>query len=187
MTPLSEQLAELSVRAKSVEDTMASAEKEAHDKIEVRKEQARAAASYATEKVDRELKSAENSAARNWDAVRAKVSADIASLKANIARAKHEHDVKRAENRANRLEWEASFAIDLCHRVHRTGKAGPSRCGRRPGRRPRSQASITRRSPITLRVRELAYLRPTGKHFLAPIKGARCSGWLTRSANEIPT
>jgi hypothetical protein len=112
MTPLSEQLAELSVRAKSVEDAMASAEKEAHDKIEVRKEQARAAASYATEKVDLELKSAENSAARNWDAVRAKVSADIASLKANIARAKHEHDVKRAENRANRLEWEASFAID---------------------------------------------------------------------------
>ena len=33
-------------------------------------------------------------------------------LKANIAHAKHERDVKRAENHADRLEWEAGFAID---------------------------------------------------------------------------
>jgi hypothetical protein len=110
--PISEQLAELSVRAKSAEDAMASAQKEAHDKIEARKEQARAAAKSATEKVDSKLKSVGNGAARNWDAVRAKVAADIASLKANIAHVKHEHDVNRAENRAERLEWEASFAID---------------------------------------------------------------------------
>jgi hypothetical protein len=112
MKPISEQLSELSVRAKSAEDAMAAAQKEAHDKIEARKEQARAAAKSATEKVDRELKSVGNSAARNWDAVRAKVAADIANLKANIAHVKHEHDVKRAENRAEQLEWDASFAID---------------------------------------------------------------------------
>ena len=112
MKLISEQLAELSVRAKSAEDAMASAQKEAHDKIEARKEQARASAKSATEKVDRELKSVGNSAARNWDAVRAKVAADIASLKGNIAHVKHEHDVKRAENRAEQLEWDASFAID---------------------------------------------------------------------------
>ena len=112
MKPISEQLAELSVRAKSAEDAMASAQKEAHDKIEARKEQARASAKSATEKVDRELKSVGNSAARNWDAVRAKVAADITSLKANIAHVKHEHDVNRAENRAEQLEWDASFAID---------------------------------------------------------------------------
>ena len=72
MKPISEQLAELSVRAKSAEDAMAAAQKEAHDKIEARKEQARAAAKSATEKIDRELKSVGNSAAKNWDAVRAK-------------------------------------------------------------------------------------------------------------------
>jgi hypothetical protein len=33
-------------------------------------------------------------------------------LNADMAHAKHEHDVKRAESRADRLEWEASFAID---------------------------------------------------------------------------
>jgi hypothetical protein len=112
MKPISEQLAELSVRAKNTEDSMAAAQKEAHDKIVARKEQARAAAKSATEKIDRELKSVGNSAARNWDTVRAKVAADITSLKANIAEAKHDHDVKRAENRADRLEWEAGFAID---------------------------------------------------------------------------
>ena len=49
--PLSEQLADLSVRAKSNEDALAAAQKEAHDKIEARKQQARAAATKAIEKV----------------------------------------------------------------------------------------------------------------------------------------
>jgi hypothetical protein len=44
--------------------------------------------------------------------VKAKVAADIAALKANVAEAKHKHDVKRADRRADRLEWEAGFAID---------------------------------------------------------------------------
>jgi hypothetical protein len=49
--PLSEQLADLSVRAKKAEDAVAAAQKEAHDKIVTRKEQARAAAAAAVEKV----------------------------------------------------------------------------------------------------------------------------------------
>jgi len=36
----------------------------------------------------------------------------MSSLKADIAQAKHKRDVKRDENRADRLEWEAGFAID---------------------------------------------------------------------------
>jgi hypothetical protein len=112
MKPISEQLAELSVRAKGTEDAVAAAQKEAHDKIVVRREQAHAAATSAMAKVDHDLKSAGDSAAQNWDTVRAKVAADIAGLKANVAHAKHEHDVKRAEHRADRLEWEAGFAID---------------------------------------------------------------------------
>ena len=45
MTKLSEQLADLSVQAKSAEDALNAAEKEAHDKVVARKEQARVAAS----------------------------------------------------------------------------------------------------------------------------------------------
>jgi hypothetical protein len=109
---LSEQLADLSVRAKSAEQALDSAEKEAHDKIVARKEQAHAAATKAVEKVNREVKSANNTATRNWSAVKAKIADDVSHLKANVAHAKHEHDVKRAENKADRLEWEAGFAID---------------------------------------------------------------------------
>ena len=104
---LSQQLADLSVRAKNAEDAVAAAEKEAHGKIEARKEQARAAAAKATEKVNQEIKSVGDTAARNWSAVRAKVAADIASLKAGVARAKHDLDVRQAESHAERLEWEA--------------------------------------------------------------------------------
>ena len=110
--PLSEQLADLSVRAKHAEDAFSAAQKEAHDKIEARKQAARAAATTAVEKVNQKIKSANDDAARDWNALKAKVAADLAALKANVAEAKHNHDVKRAERRADRLEWDAGFAID---------------------------------------------------------------------------
>ncbi len=106
--PLSQQLADLSVRAKNAEDVVAAADKEAHDKIESRKEQARAAAAKATEKVKQEIKSVGDTAVRNWTAVRAKIDADMDGLKAGVARAKHDLDVRHAE----RLAWEAGVAID---------------------------------------------------------------------------
>ena len=109
---LSEQLSDLSVRAKSAEQALDGAEKEAHDKIAARKEQAHAAATKAVEKVNQEVKSANDTATRNWAAMKAKIADDMNHLKADIAQKKHEHDVKRAGSRADRLEWEAGFAID---------------------------------------------------------------------------
>ena len=79
--PLSEQLADLSVRAKSTEDALAAAQKEAHDKIEARKQQARAAATKAIEKVNQEVKSAGDSATRDWNTVKAKIASDMTTLK----------------------------------------------------------------------------------------------------------
>jgi hypothetical protein len=109
---LSEQLADLSVRAKNAEDSLAAAQKEARDKIVARKEQARAAATTAAQKVDQEIKSVGDAAASNWNAARAKIAADMSALKANAAHAKHDLDMKHAENRADRLEWEAGVAVD---------------------------------------------------------------------------
>jgi hypothetical protein len=109
---LPDQLADLSVRAKGAEQALDAAEKEAHDKIVARKEQAHAAATKAVEKVNQEVKSAYDTANRNWSAVKAKIADDMNRLKVNVAHAKHQHDVKRAENRADRREWEAVFAID---------------------------------------------------------------------------
>jgi hypothetical protein len=110
--PLSEHLADLSVRAKHAEDALAAAQKEAHDKVMARKEQARAAAAAAAEKVNNDIKSVEDTASRNWNAMRAKIAADINTLKADVAHKKHDLDAKRAQNWADELEWQANVAID---------------------------------------------------------------------------
>jgi hypothetical protein len=109
--PLSEQLAELSVRAKHAEDALAATKKEAQDQLEARKEKARAAAMAAAEKVNQTIQSAKDTATRNWSAVRTKIAADINALKADVAHKKHDVDVKLAESYANQLEEEAGFAI----------------------------------------------------------------------------
>jgi len=109
---LSEQLADLSAHAKKAEDTVAAAHKEAHDKIISRWEQARADAIATTDKVNQEIQSAGESAAKGWNTRKAKIAADIDALKAKVSRKKHELDARRAESEADRLEWEAGLAID---------------------------------------------------------------------------
>jgi hypothetical protein len=117
--PLSEQLADLSVSAKKAEDAVAAAQKEAHDEVIARREQAHAAAAAAIQKVDRDLKSAGDTVKsagdavlNSWRALQAKVSADMDALNAKIALGKHKVDINRADHHAERLEREASFAVD---------------------------------------------------------------------------
>jgi hypothetical protein len=78
--PLSEQLADLSVRAKACEDSVTAAQKEAHDKIVRRKEQARTAAAAAIDKVNEEANSARTSAGKDWNSVKAKIASDMTAL-----------------------------------------------------------------------------------------------------------
>jgi sarcosine oxidase gamma subunit len=119
MAKISEQLADLSVRAKHAEDAVTAAQKEAHDKVLVRREQARNAAAAAIEKVDRNiktagdgLKSVGDAAAGKWTALQTKIAGDLESMKSGIAEKKHDWDARRAESQADRLEWEAGLAID---------------------------------------------------------------------------
>src|SRR5215831_11837184 len=65
---LSEQLADLSVHAKRAEDTLAAAQKETHDKIMSRWEQARADATATTENVNQQIQSVGDSIAKDWNA-----------------------------------------------------------------------------------------------------------------------
>jgi hypothetical protein len=110
--PLSEQLADMSASAKKAEDAITAARKETHDKIELRREQARAAASAAAAKVDANIKSVGAVATGQWTALQTKVAADLDRLKAKRAQHQHERDVKRAKDRADRMEWEAGIAIE---------------------------------------------------------------------------
>lgn len=109
---LSEQLADLSVHAKKAEDAVAAAQKETHDEIMRRWEQARADARATTEKVNQQIQSVGESAPQDWNARKAKIAADVELLKAKIGRKKLELDAKRAEKEAKRLERDAGWAID---------------------------------------------------------------------------
>ena len=109
---LSEQLADLSAHAKKAEDTVAAAQKETHERIMSRWEQARADATATTEKVNQQIQSVDDSIAKDWKARKAKIAADIDALKSKVARKKRELDARLAEKDADRLEWDASLAID---------------------------------------------------------------------------
>ncbi len=110
--PISEQLSNLSVRAKNFENAVAAAEKETHEKVVARIAQAQAEAEVAVQKIDQNLKAASDSASTKWNGLRAKVAGDMDSLKAKIAQRKHDVKVKRAANYAEMLDDDAYYAID---------------------------------------------------------------------------
>lgn len=112
MKPLSEQLAELSRRARNVEDAFTQAEKEARDKIDARRAQALAAAQSAAEKIDQQVKSVAAGASRDWAQLQAKIASDMGELSKYVAQTKHKIDIHRTEDRAEFLEADAGFAID---------------------------------------------------------------------------
>jgi hypothetical protein len=112
MKPLSEQLADMSARAKTAEDNIAAAKKEAREKVVARREQTRAAAAAAVARVENDIRSAGEDVAGQWQALKAKISADVERLKSDRAERKHERDVSRARARADRLAMEAEVAID---------------------------------------------------------------------------
>jgi hypothetical protein len=64
--PLSGQLSDLSVHAKSVEDAFVSAQKEGHDKVAARMKEAHASATAAVDKAKQSIKPAGNAGAKKW-------------------------------------------------------------------------------------------------------------------------
>jgi hypothetical protein len=109
---LSDQLAELSTRAKTAEDHVAAAQQEAHQKVMERRDQSRAAAEAAINKVHQDIESAGHNASDKLSSLKTKISSDMDALKANIAQRIQDRDVRRAENQADTLEWEAVVAVD---------------------------------------------------------------------------
>jgi hypothetical protein len=112
---LSAQLADLSVRAKDTENALAAAQREAHEELLARREKARAAATAAIQKMDRDIQAANDKVVANWNALKAKVAADLDAWKAKIAKFKQEQAVRDAETYADMLEWDAAFAIDCAN------------------------------------------------------------------------
>jgi ElaB/YqjD/DUF883 family membrane-anchored ribosome-binding protein len=110
--PLSEQLADLSARAKTAEDHVTAAQREAHDRVIARRDETRSAVEQAINKVDQDLKSLGDTAADRWNSLKAKINSDLDTLKSDIAERRHDRQVRRAEDQADALEWEAALAVD---------------------------------------------------------------------------
>src|SRR5215471_11841842 len=80
-------------------------------KVMARREQARAAATAAVEKVNQDVKSVGDTAARNWSAVKAKIAADKDALQAAVAQAKHDLDGYRPPRRSGRASARTAYSI----------------------------------------------------------------------------
>jgi hypothetical protein len=109
---LSDQLADLSVRAKNFENAVMAAEKEGHDKLVARAADARASATAAVDKVKQAVKAAGDAGSTKWGAMEAKLGADREALKARVVEKKRAIDAKIAEREAEVAEDDASYAID---------------------------------------------------------------------------
>jgi len=109
---LSDQLADLSVRAKNFENAVMAAEKEGHDKLVARAADARASATAAVDKVKQSVKAASEAGSTKWGAMEAKLGADREALKASVVEKKRAIDAKIAEHEAEVAEDDASYAID---------------------------------------------------------------------------
>lgn len=123
MKPLSAQFADLSVRAKNAEDSIAKAQKETHDKLVAVKQQARADVNTALDRLDRDIKSGSDKVTGLWNSLKAKVAADKTAWDEKLSQIKHDVSAGLAEDYAEQLEWEASFAIAYAEAAIEEAKA----------------------------------------------------------------
>jgi uncharacterized protein YdcH (DUF465 family) len=109
---LSDQLSDLALRAKNVENAAMAAEKEGHDKVVARTAEARASATAAVDKLKQSVKAASDAGSAKWGAMEAKLGADMDALKTRVIEKKRAIDANIAEREAENAENEASFEID---------------------------------------------------------------------------
>jgi hypothetical protein len=109
---LSDQLSDLSARAKNLETAVTAAQKESHDKLVSRTEEAHASAIALVDKVKQSVKTARDDGSTKWSAMQAKLGADMDGLKARVSEKKRAISARLAERYAEDAEDDAGFAID---------------------------------------------------------------------------
>lgn len=113
--PLSEQLADLSARAKKAEDDAAAARTEARTAIQDRANKLEADAAARRARVDAAATQAKGTVEGQWNDLRMTTNKRMATMRADIDAKKAEHDAKRAEGKANLAEDSAAAAIAFAY------------------------------------------------------------------------
>jgi hypothetical protein len=113
--PLSEQLADLSARAKKAEEDAAAARKEARDKVEERVDKLERDAQTRAAQVKVATTQAKDTVGGQWADLQARTRQQTAKLKADINAKKAEMDAKRAEVKAEDAEDNAELSIAFAY------------------------------------------------------------------------
>jgi hypothetical protein len=115
LNTLSEQLTELSARAKKAEDDAAAARAEQRAKIQARVDKLQADTAMRTAKVAAAGAGAKDQAVMQWHTLQQQVKANNDRIRADIDAKKAEHDKARAQHKAERAEENAAAAIAFAY------------------------------------------------------------------------
>jgi hypothetical protein len=111
--PVSEQLGDLSVRAKKAEDEAAAAKTKAAAQIQQREDQIKADAAKRKANMDQSISNAQDTVVSTWDGLTTRVQSDVDGIRAKIDYKKYEHDREKAAKAADDAEENAARAINF--------------------------------------------------------------------------
>jgi hypothetical protein len=113
MAHLSEQLAELSRRAKAAEDAGDAARAETRDALAARVDQARANAERRANELGDMTAAAAQDASDRWSEIQGRWKEHVSAVRAQVQERQAERDASRAERRAEAAEDDAAYAISF--------------------------------------------------------------------------
>jgi hypothetical protein len=111
--PVSEQLSDLSVRAKKAEDEAAAAKTKASAQIQQREEQIKADAAKRKANMDQSMSNAQDTVVSSWNGLTTRVQSDVDGIRAKIDYKKYEHDREKSAKAADDAEENAARAINF--------------------------------------------------------------------------
>jgi hypothetical protein len=111
--PVSEQLSDLSVRAKKAEDDAAAAKSQASAQIQQRQEEIKVDAARRKASMDQGISNAQDEVVSTWTGLSTQVQSDVDSLRAKIDFKKYQHDREKAAKAADNAEENANRAINF--------------------------------------------------------------------------
>jgi hypothetical protein len=112
---LSDQLNELSIRAKQVEDRVTAARGKAKADLESDVKEARASAQAQADVLRETAEAGKGKLSAWWESVQRSWNEHLAAIRKNIEDRRAEHDLAAAEKVADRAEEDASFAIAFAY------------------------------------------------------------------------
>ncbi len=113
MKPLSEQLQDLSQRAKKIEDSAAATRQKNQAELQRRHDQLRSDIESTGKKLETSAAEAKDNVRSGWADIKRRIDERLATANAKIQERKTERDVNRAESRAQAAEDDAADAIAL--------------------------------------------------------------------------